>query len=202
MSLGDEKYMRELDKFLTRNGLSNNVSPVGIYHAVRNIPYGSRGGRRAELVLSTNEGSCSGKHILLRDLLRHTNQRADVETVKGDFAAGVPVVKTMPAKLQRYCVRGGIKDFHHYVVWQSADGECKLDATWPDYLAALGFPDNAGWTGLGHTRLALKPEAVLERVEDVPTYKEQLLEGLSDKERTDRRYFLTLLSDWIMTVKK
>jgi len=201
MSLGDKKYARELDKFLARNGLLDTMAPVGIYHAVRNIPYGSRGGRSPELVLSTNEGSCSGKHILLRDLLRHANQRADVETVKGDFAASVPVVKSMPPRLQRYCANGGIKDFHHYVVWQSANGECKLDATWPDQMAAMGFTDNSNWTGQGDTMLALEPEAVLERVEDVEAYKKRLLAGLSDREQTDRAHFLLLLSDWIVAIK-
>jgi hypothetical protein len=201
MSLGNGEYARKLDQFLAQKGLSGSLSPVDIYHAVRNIPYSSRGERDPELVLINNEGSCSGKHILLRDLLRHINQEATVETVQGDFAASVPVVESMPDNLQHYCRHGGIKDFHQYVVWQSPEGECKLDATWPDYLVTLGFSDNAGWTGRGNTKLALEPEVLLDRVEDVPAYKEILLEGLADDERTNRLNFLTLLSDWLVAIE-
>jgi len=193
-------YARELDRFLDRNGLKEKSNPIRLYHLVRNVPYSSRGDRHPQAVLEKNEGSCSGKHILLRDLLRHTGQKAEIETVQGDFAAGVPPLESMSDELRHFCNVGGVKDFHHYVVWQTSEGECKLDATWPDGPIAMGVPGNADWDGDGDTRLALTPKKILNREEDIPAYKEQLLAGLTEEEKTYRLEFLALLTDWVSAI--
>ncbi|MEH6725085.1 MAG: transglutaminase domain-containing protein [Hyphomicrobiales bacterium] len=197
----NDQYTRLLTGFLDRHGLHENSSMVEVYHAVRNIPYGRVGGRSAEAVIEHNMGSCSGKHILLRDALRHLKQSADVETVRGDFAAAIPPHSTMPEALQAYCRDGGITDFHNYVVWQSPDGEVKLDATWSDRPIAKGIPGNRDWNGNGDTRVALEPEIVLDRVEEVPSYKAFLLGQLGKDQILERERFLNLLTDWVATIE-
>lgn len=201
MTQANEQYVHLLTGFLARHGLHENASTPEVFHAVRNIAYGRVGGRSAEAVILHNMGSCSGKHILLRDALRLLKHTADVETVKGDFAASVPVHPTMPDALQVFCRDGGITDFHNYVVWNSPAGEIKLDATWSDGLIAKGFPGNHDWNGIGDTKLALEPESVLDRVEDVPSYKAFLLGLLSEDQRLQREKFLTLLTDWVATTQ-
>lgn len=196
-----DHYVRLLTGFLAQHELHENATTVEIFHAVRNIPYGRVGGRSAEAVIQHNVGSCSGKHILLRDILRHLKQSADVETVRGDFAASIPQHQSMPESLQTYCRTGGITDFHNYVVWNSPLGEIKLDATWSNGLISMGFSGNRDWVGHGDTKLALEPEAVLDRVEDVPSYKAYLLGLLSEDQRNERERFLTLLTDWVETTK-
>ncbi|MFK8033314.1 MAG: transglutaminase domain-containing protein [Hyphomicrobiales bacterium] len=194
------EYARKMDGFLAKNGLGDQANPIAVFHAVRRVPYGSRGGRSPEEVLQQNEGSCSGKHILLRDLLRHLKQSADIETVQGDFAAALSAHPSMPADLQKYCKVGGVVDFHHYVVWESSDGAKKLDATWPDNVIAMGISGNENWIGEGDTRLALVPEKSLGFTENVPELKEQLLDSLSADEREYRAKFLTLLTDWVAAI--
>lgn len=194
------EYARKMDGFLTQNGLDDQADPVALFHAVRKVPYGSRGARSPEEVLQHNKGSCSGKHILLRDLLRHLKHCADIETVQGDFAAAMRAHTTMSVELQQYCNVGGVVDFHHYVVWDSADGAKKLDATWPDNVIAMGTPGNADWFGEGDTRLALSPEKSHGFTEDIPKLKEQLLDGLSNDDREYRAKFLTLLTDWVAAI--
>ena len=54
-------------KFLKKCLRAGSTNVVDIYHAVRNIPYGSTGERDPVKVIASNLGSCSGKHILLRD---------------------------------------------------------------------------------------------------------------------------------------
>ncbi|MEP0519747.1 MAG: transglutaminase domain-containing protein [Hyphomicrobiales bacterium] len=201
MSALQSDYAAKLDGFLASNGLNAQANPVAVYHCVRKVPYGSRGGRSAEEVLKNNEGSCSGKHILLRDLLRRLNQKADIETVQGDFAAAVPPHSSMPAELQQYCRVGGVKDFHHYVVWGSPDGEMKLDATWPDNVIAMGVKGNDNWAGNGDTVLAILPDKTLGRTEDIRELKERLLGELNEGERAYRAKFLTLLTDWVAAIE-
>jgi hypothetical protein len=191
-------YDSRLDAFLEQVSLAHHKADVpAIFHAVRNIRYASRGNRTPLGVLDSNEGSCSGKHILLRDLLRRAGEIADVEIVEGDFAAGLPVADTMPEALQRWIRNGGIRDFHNYVVWRGPVRELKLDATWHDALTGFNFPVNSSWTGDGDTKLAIEPFGVKARVEDLIDVKARLLMALSENEAADRKAFLELLTNWI-----
>ena len=150
--------------------------------------------------MRSGRGACTAKHILLRDLLRRQGEVAEVVLAEGDFAAGIPEDASMPGPLCDMIRAKGIADFHCYVVWQSAGQPVQLDATWPDALAAHGFPVNAAWGGVGDTVLAIRPTGVSIREEDVITAKARLLAGLTARDAEKRREFLKLLSDWIVTV--
>jgi len=107
----------------------------------------------------------------------------------------------MPDPLKDMCRAGHVTDFHQYVVWNSPSGEVILDATWSDGPIAEGIPGNKDWTGAGNTTIAMTPDTVLERVEDVPAYKMRLLAGLSQCTLDRRRTFLALLTDWVAKIK-
>ena len=190
-------YDLALEAFMASNGVRD---VPGIYHAVRKLAYFSSADRSPEAVMRDGRGACTAKHILLRDLLRRNGEMAEVELVQGDFAAGMPQVSSMPAALRDMIRAAGVPDFHCYVVLQGAEHEVRLDATWPDALAVHGFPVNAGWTGSGDTRLAITPDGITRRAEDVIAAKAQLLSVLSVDQAAKRRLFLALLSDWITTL--
>ena len=190
-------YDLALDAFIASHGVRD---VPGIYHAVRKLGYFSSGERSPEAVMRTGRGACTAKHILLRDLLRRQGQVAEVELVEGDFAAGIPEAASMPVALRDMIRTKGIEDFHCYVVWQSAGHPVLLDATWPDALAAHGFPVNAGWSGVGDTALAINPTGIKIFEEDVIAAKARLLAGLTARDAESRRAFLKLLSDWIVSV--
>ena len=195
--LAASSYSHTLDGFLDRSVGSGRVSVPAIYHAVRNLTYASDGNRQPEIVIATGKGSCTGKHLLLRDLLRHVGETADVEFIEGDFAAAMPVIPSMSEELKHWVSSGGIKDFHCYVVWRGDEGEVKLDATWPDRMASLGFPVNAKWNGAGDTRVAINAGTVKGRAEDVLGRKKVLLATLTEKQINDRLRFLKLLTEWM-----
>lgn len=190
-------YTRQLDDFLDRHARAETAIVPAIYHAVRNLTYASDGNRAPEAVIETGKGSCTGKHLLLRDLLRHAGETADVEFIEGDFAASMPVVATMPDELKAWVSSGGISDFHCYVVWQGGEREVKLDATWPNRLAPLGYQVNAQWDGTGDTRIAIADGIVRGRAEDVLERKAALLGTLTEKQIRDRLRFLKLLTEWM-----
>ena len=190
-------YDLALDAFLASH-MAQDVP--GIYHAVRKLGYFSSEDRSPDAVMRTGRGACTAKHILLRDLLRRHGERADVELVAGDFAAGIPEADSMPDPLRAMIRAAGVRDFHCYVVWQGPDREIRLDATWPDALGAHGFGLNADWAGTGHTRLAITPVEIPLRSEDVIAAKARLLADLTADDAEKRLKFLKLLSDWIVTV--
>lgn len=190
-------YSGKLERFLAESLGSARPSVPSVYHAVRNLAYASDGNRDPARVIDTKRGACTGKHLLLRDLLRHIGEKADVELVAGDFAAGMPQVASMPEALRAWISTGGIRDFHCYVVWTDDGREVKLDATWPDMMEPLGYAVNSSWDGKGDTRIALTPDGIKVRDENVIARKEALLATLSEEQRRDRRVFLDLLTEWM-----
>lgn len=197
MVLASPSYSRQLDDFLDRHAGGKRATVPAVYHAVRNLTYASDGNRTPEVVIATGKGSCTGKHLLLRDLLRHVGESADVEFIEGDFAAAMPVVPSMSEELKDWVTSGGISDFHCYVVWQDGEREVKLDATWPDRMAPLGYPVNAKWDGFGDTCVAINAGTIRGRAEDVLERKAALLSTLTEKQTNDRLRFLKLLTEWM-----
>lgn len=190
-------YSRQLEDFLDAKARTGRATVPAIFHAVRNLTYASDGNRAPDMVIATGKGSCTGKHLLLRDLLRHVGEAADVEFIEGDFAASMPVVPSMPEELKGWVSAGGIADFHCYVVWQGGEREVKLDATWPDRMAPLGYQVNADWDGSGDTRVAIASGVIRGRAEDVLARKAALLATLTEKQINDRLRFLKLLTEWM-----
>ncbi|MFQ5974053.1 MAG: transglutaminase domain-containing protein [Alphaproteobacteria bacterium] len=168
-----------------------------IFHAVRAIPYGSTGHRDPLAVLDANRGSCSGKHILLRDLLRTLGCEAETETVFTHFNKGVPDHPDMPDALRRMLREGEVWDYHHYVALEQGGARVKLDATWHDALIPFGFPVNHSWSGRGDTRLAAEPVRAYGAHEDVIDLKRKLIAALPAEQRRRRERFLRLLTDWM-----
>jgi hypothetical protein len=202
MLTASQTYPDYLLIFLQRNGLSQASKVVDVFHAVRRIPYGSRGGRAADAVVRNNEGSCSSKHLLLCELLGLLKQAAVIETVRGDFTSKIQPLDSMPGELKDICREGGVTDFHQYVVWNSPDGALKLDATWSDGPIRQGLAGNMHWAGNCNTELALCPSEVLNRVDDLPAYKSKLIEGLNEGDRQRRFKFLALLTAWVAETEK
>ena len=197
-----QAHLDYLSRFLYENRLSEVSKVVEVFHAVRRIPYGSRGARTVAAVVKNNEGSCSGKHILLCELLQRLKQDAFVVTVRGDFTSKIQALDSMPDELKDICEEGGVTDFHQYVIWNSPDGALKLDATWSDGPIRQGLIGNMNWVGNCDTELALYPNEILNRVDDLPAYKAKLIAGLNKGDQQRRANFLTLLTAWVATTEK
>lgn len=196
---------RSYEKFLENaiRAITTDADPgiAPIYHAVRRIPYGAAGRRDPREVYESNVGSCSGKHILLRDLLRRAGVDAEVITMFAHFNKAIPDHEAFPDEL-RYLIRNeNICDFHHYVRTKSEDGAWqRLDATWHDALERYGFPVNNGWSGEGDTMIAAEAIREYPPEEDVAALKLRLLNGLTRDQRRQRERFFKLLGDWIATL--
>lgn len=167
------------------------------YTAVRQIPYFSGADRTPLAALRDGRGACTAKHIILRDVLRATGQRADVELVRGDFAAAIPSHPSQSAELAAMISQGGVTDFHCRVVLRGVGGDRRLDATWPDGLAAYGFAVNRAWTGQGDTLQAMPDAVPCGTPEDVLATKAELLATLDPAMVARRLEFLRLLSGWM-----
>jgi hypothetical protein len=186
--------------FIRRHVKDKQSELPDLYHAVRNIPYGSVGARDPAKVIVNNVGSCSGKHILLRDLLRQTGRDAEIITIFAHFNRGVPAHPAMPADLRAMIDGDPVCDFHHYVRVFEDHHWLKLDATWHDALMPFGFPVNRNWRGQSDTVLAATPIREYPAVEDLAARKAELLAQLSPTEREMRTRFFERLTEWMTTL--
>lgn len=184
-----------------REGDRDGDEIATIYHVVRAIPYGAAGQRDPQAVYKRNIGSCSGKHILLRDLLRKAGHEADAVTIFTYFNKGVPDGAPLPAELRRMVREENVPDFHHYVRARRSDGDwLKLDATWHDRLIDYGFPVNKHWRGDVDTMLAADPIREYPPAEDLAAFKRRLIDELPAGEAEKRTRFFKLLTDWMATL--
>ena len=184
--------------FLEMRLTAGSTNITDVYHAVRKIPYGSTGERDPLKVIANNLGSCSGKHVLLRDLLREVGWEAEVITMFTHFNRGIRSHPAMPAELRAMIDGQDICDFHHYVRVRMREGWRKLDATWHDALIPYGFPVNRDWKGQSDTVLAATPIREYPSVEDLIAWKQQLLAQLTPQERDLRANFFRCLTEWMM----
>lgn len=174
---------------------------VPVYHAVRDIPYGAVGQRDPRAVLANRIGSCSGKHLLLSDLLRAIGHETQLVTVFTHFNELVPDHPSYPEELRDLVRHAEVPDFHHFVRAQRDGGWVQLDATWHDRLAPYGFPVNVGWTGQGDTKLAARPLRGYPPSDDLIALKERLLAELTPEERALRARFFALLAGWMASLR-
>ena len=196
------EYHQTIEAFVDRLAEARReATVVACYHEIRNFDYVSDGVRDPQTVIDRQAGSCSGKHIVLRDCLVALDEKASIETVEGDFAGGMPDHETMPEALRAYVREGGVRDFHQFVVWESATGTYRLDATWPDRLEMFGFSVNRDWQGHGDTELALEPDRFCGPTDDIQHTKVELIAGLAPAERERREAFLQELSHWLGSLR-
>ena len=186
--------------FLEKRLIAGSTNITDVYHAVRKIPYGSTGERDPLKVIANNLGSCSGKHVLLRDLLREVGWGAEIITMFTYFNRGIPSHPAMPAELRAMIEGEDVCDFHHYVRVRMGESWRKLDATWHDALIPYGFPVNRDWKGESDTVLAAAPMREYPAVEDLVALKERLLTQLTPEQREFRAKFFTRLTNWMMAL--
>lgn len=173
------------------------LSLAQIYHHVRNIPYGSNGNRDPRVVYESNVGSCSGKHILLRDLLRQAGYRTEIITMFTYFNESTPVHDSFPDELKALSAQERVPDFHHYVRVFEKGSWSILDATWHDAVISFGFPVNNVWYGQGNTRLASVPEKEYPNDEDIIGLKKRLIASLPPAQQDIRSRYFKLVTAWI-----
>ncbi|WP_063286419.1 MULTISPECIES: transglutaminase domain-containing protein [unclassified Pseudovibrio] len=188
------KYNEFLQSVISKNSL---LTLPQIYHHVRNIPYGSTGNRDPRIVYTSNLGSCSGKHILLRDLLREAGYRAEIVTMFTYFNESTPIDESFPEELKAIATHERVPDFHHYLRVFEQETWLNLDATWHDAVMNFGFRVNHDWDGSTHTKLAAVAEQEYPVTENIIDLKARLVASLSQDQQELRRKYFQLVTEWI-----
>jgi hypothetical protein len=171
---------------------------------VRDMPHERASDTRLETLIEEWRGTCSGKHLLLAQLLGELGHDSMLMTALHEFTpANSP---WLPPHLLAEVERAPIPDVHNFLMVESQSGWFAVDATWPLGVRALGLPANEAWAPGRNMTVA----ADIDEIYDVPDdadpmqFKARLLEdhvgapGTPARERRER--FIEALSAWVKAV--
>ena len=176
---------------------NHHESVIRAYEIVRDIPYGSTGERDPKKIVKKNLGSCSGKHLLLSNLLKELGYENKIVTCFHYFEEVIPIQDDFPERLKYIIANRKVPDFHHFVKLKAKDRWLKLDATWDSALFKYGFRVNLDWKGDEDTLVAVNPIKFYPEDQDIITLKVKLISELPKDDLEIRAEFLKLLTDWL-----
>lgn len=174
---------------------------ICVFENVRDIPYGSTGEREPENIVRENLGSCSGKHLLLSNLLTSLGYDNKIMTCLHYFNEALPKGNDYPQRLKEILTACRVIDFHHFVKLKNGNRWLDLDATWDGLLSQFGFPVNFGWKGDTDTVVAVKPVKFYSETEDLISLKLRLISDLAPQDQEIRAEFMKLLTDWLIEIR-
>ena len=120
------------------------LTPETVFALVRDMPYKRAKSRDPGAIVTEWQGTCSGKHYLLKELFQEMGIGIKVimctHRFDGDNTAH------FPQSLRDLTAQGPVPDVHTFLQLETASGRMDVDATWPARAEALGMPVTA--TGL------------------------------------------------------
>ncbi|MSP22246.1 MAG: hypothetical protein EXR66_04420 [Dehalococcoidia bacterium] len=177
------------------------IEAATAFTMVRDMPYERASDARPETLIEEWRGTCSGKHLLLAQLLGELGLDSMFMTALHEFTTRNS--PWLPPHLLAEVQAAPIPDVHNFLMVESPAGWFAVDATWPLATRALGLPANEVWTPGRNMTIA----ADVDEVYDVPEDADPLefkgrviadhvgMPGTPAHERRER--FIEALSAWL-----
>jgi hypothetical protein len=198
-SMGDNFYGQLLEKWCPNS--TPEEALVCVFETVRDIPYGSTGEREPQKIVQENLGSCSGKHLLLSNLLNSLGYENKIVTCLHYFNDALPAGNDYPKRFKEILSTHRVIDFHHFVKLKRGRRWLNLDATWDALLHRFGFPVNFGWKGDTDTVVAVTPIKFYPETNDLISLKVKLIADMPKEDRRIREEFMRLLTEWLREIR-
>jgi hypothetical protein len=170
---------------------------------VRDMPYERASDTQPETLIEEWRGTCSGKHLLLGQLLAELGHDSLLMTALHEFTPRNS--PWLPPHLLAEVERAPLPDVHNFLMVESPGGWFAVDATWPLAARDLGLPVNEAWTPGRNMRVAADIDEVYDLPDDADPmeFKQRALEhhaGEPDTPSRERRErFIEALGAWLRT---
>lgn len=181
-----------------RRGLVDDEGTLGpreAFRLVRDLPYRRTPALTPEAVVAAWCGTCTAKHVLLKQLLGEMGIPSRLIMAGHLFSR--ETAPFLPPEVLAHVDGGPVPDVHTYL--EVLDGRLPrpVDATWPLGLRAWGFPANPSWEGpMALACVPLETGAVPEGC-DVSSFKEAWIVRWVGRERPRREALLQALRTWL-----
>ena len=164
---------------------------------VRDIPYGDIGSRDPLEVYHNNQGTCSGKHELLK-LLYHELGIKTRDMIAMHRFKDMPV--QYPSHIQDLLQSADIIDPHNFFQIERNGKWISVDITWDKPLKKLGFIVNEEWDGYSDMEICVVSHEIFE-VENPIEFKTQKIDTLPEEVKRSRKLFLEELTAWLTELR-
>jgi hypothetical protein len=201
MTANDQLMLRELLKSeAILHGLmkpEEEITAEKTFLLVRDMPYKRASSRSPETIIREWQGTCSGKHYLLKQLfgeLGYPSQVIACTTIEQIDP------RTTSGKIRELLEQsdGRFVDVHNYLILELPQGEMIVDATWPMSVQGTGLVVNESFVLGENQRIACEPLAtwVVPEDGDPQVFKEKILkESFTEEELEHRDKFIQALGN-------
>ena len=173
------------------------ITPETAFALVRDMPYKRAKSRDPGAIVTEWQGTCSGKHYLLKELFQELGIRIKAIMCTHRFDGGNTA--RFPQFLRDLTVKGPVPDVHTFLQLETASGWMDVDATWPAQAEALGMPVNWEFKSGVSMGLACNPLEYFEvpSDEEPQPFKEDLIRRFCGGDVDRREAFIQGLSAWL-----
>jgi len=183
-----------------RRGLlskGSSLTPETAFALVRDMPYKRAKSRAPDAIVTEWQGTCSGKHYLLKELFQEMGIRTKVIMCTHRF--NEDNTAHFPESLRELTAKGPVPDVHTFLRLEMDNVWMDVDATWPAQADALGMPVNRKFESGVSMGLACNPIEYFEVPggEEPQPFKEDLIRRFCGGDIDRREAFIQGLSAWL-----
>lgn len=176
------------------------LDAAAAFRLVRDMPYRRASDRQSETILREWRGTCSGKHYLLRDLLREIGMPSTVILATHEFTPENS--PWLSPNLMTEVRLAPVPDVHTFLRVQydpAADQWMTVDCTWPSTARRLEMPANLSFETGVDQRIACDAIEIVHvpEDEDPQALKERVIADHVGQQAARRDAFIAALSDWL-----
>jgi hypothetical protein len=176
---------------------NREVDAATAFRLVRDMPYKRATDRQPETIIKEWQGTCSGKHYLLKALFAELGIQSRVMACTTENTL---TKEKMPEVMHGLIEQseGHFVDVHNYLILELPEGEMIVDATWPLATKAAGLRVNGEFVLGQDQQIADDPiqNWVVPEGIDPQDFKDKLLaEQFSEEELHYRDLFIKMISE-------
>lgn len=163
---------------------------------VRDMPYRRASSRQPETTICEWQGTCSGKHYLLKQLFAELGYPSRLLACTAVTQIDPQLVSGHLKTILEQS-KGRFVDVHNYLILALPDGDMIVDATWPLATQGMGTVVNETFVLGEDQRVACDPIKTwtVPEGQDPQAFKEQILrESFTEEELKHRETFIQVIS--------
>ena len=175
----------------------SQLTPASVFALVRDMPYKRAKSRAPDAIVTEWQGTCSGKHYLLKELFQDMGVNTKIIMCTHKFS--VRNTAHLPEPLRQLTVQGPVPDVHTFLHLETESGWMDVDATWPAQAEPLGMPVNREFRWGVSMGLACSPIEYFDVPdgEEPQPFKEDLIRRFCGGDVDRREAFIQGLSAWL-----
>ena len=175
----------------------SELTPATAFALVRDMPYKRAKSRVPDAIVAEWQGTCSGKHYLLKELFQEMGVNTKIIMCTHQFDRNNTA--HFPESLRKLTAQGPAPDVHTFLRLKTESDWMDVDATWPSQAEALGMPVNRVFQFGVSMGLGCDPIEYFDVPDgaELQPFKEDLIRRFCGADVDRREKFIQGMSAWL-----